>query len=201
MALEKGVKRKGQKGDFLDAALISAVSHQVRVDCLGILFERVASPSELAEELDLPIQNVSYHVGELEKLGCIELVRTEKKRSIEHFYRIIERPLIDADTWARVPRKDQVALTAGLLRVIGEDVNKAMALGTVNDDDNHISRTPMTVDREGWEEVRDELEETLGRLLEIESRSARRRAKPDADPDDSIPIKVEILHFRSPKKR
>lgn len=193
----KGTKRS----DFLDARLVTAVTHPVRVECMGILLERVASPSELAEELELPIQNVSYHIRELEKLGCIELVRTEKKRSVEHFYRVVKRLLIDADTWTEVPRKDQITLTANLVRLMGEDVNAALLHGTINDDDNHISRTPLKLDRTGWSEVVDELEDTLKRLLAIESRSIQRRSEATPDADDPIDVKVEILHFRSPKKR
>lgn len=192
--------KQGKQSEFVDSALICAVSHPVRVNCLAILMERVASPSELAEELDLPIQNVAYHVRELERFGCIELVRVEKKRSTEHFYRVAERPVVDQEAWNGLSAKDRATITTNLLRLIGEDVNLAMAHGLIDDDDNHISRTPLVVDREGWGEVVEELKETLDRILEIEARSVQRRAAKDSDPDDSIPIKVEILHFRSPSR-
>jgi len=192
--------RQGNHKEFVDAALISAVSHPVRVNCLAILLERVASPSEMAEELDLPIQNVAYHVRELEKLGCIELARVEKKRSTEHFYRMAERPMLDEEAWGTVSPEDRATITTSLLRLIGEDVNLAMLHGTIDDDDNHLSRTPLVVDREGWREVVGELKGTLDRILEIEARSVQRRAAKESAPEDSIPIKVEILHFRSPSK-
>lgn len=56
----------------------------------------------------------------------------------------------------------------------------------------------MVVDREGWNEVVEELKGTLERMFEIQARSAERRADGDSNSEDSIPIKVEILHFRSP---
>ncbi|MEX2106607.1 MAG: helix-turn-helix domain-containing protein [Solirubrobacterales bacterium] len=192
--------KRGSRTDFIDPALVAAITHPVRANCVIALFERVASPSELAEELDLPVQNVAYHIRELERLGCIELVRVERKRSTEHFYRVTKRYLLDSDTWSRVGPKERATITVNLLRMIGGDVNEAMAHGTIDDDDNHISRSPMVVDREGWDEVVEELKETLDRVLEIQVRSAERRANGDCDSKDSIPIKVEILHFRSPPR-
>jgi len=55
---------------------------------------------------------------------------------------------------------------------------------------------PMTVDGDGWTEVVDLLEDTLHQLIEIQGRVTN-RSNPDTD---LTPIKVEILHFRSPKR-
>src|SRR6478735_4774868 len=53
----------------------------------------------------------------------------------------------------------------GHRRPCGRDVSR-----TFNDPpDNHLSRTPMTVDAEGWEEVLAELNATLDRLLDIQA--------------------------------
>ncbi|MEZ5077425.1 MAG: winged helix-turn-helix domain-containing protein [Solirubrobacterales bacterium] len=194
-------KLKGEQGsEFIDSTLVSAASHPIRTHCLMALFERTASPSELAEELDLPIQNVSYHIRELEKLGFIELVRIERRRSTEHFYRLTKRHFFDADTWETIGPVERSKLTAALLRQIGDDISKALAAGTIDDDDNHISRTPMKVDRKGWNEVVEELGGTLDRILEIQARCAERRTAGESDPDDSIPVKVEIIQFRSPTR-
>ncbi len=73
-----------------------------------------------------------------------------------------------------------------------------MAAGTFNDPpDNHISRTPMTVDNPGWEEVATELNSTLNRLMDIQAR-VNARGTPDTE---TMPIKVEIIHFRSPSAK
>lgn len=191
---------RARNKEFLDAALISAISHPVRVNCLGIFLDRVASPKEIAAELELPIQNVAYHIRELDKMGLIELVRTEKRRSTEHFYRIVEKPILDADALRNASPEDQAAITANLLRLIGDDVNRAMSRGTIDEDDNHISRTPLKVDKLGWVEVVDLLTETLDKLFGVEARSVQRRVDGESDPDDVIPIKVEIIHFRSPTR-
>jgi DNA-binding transcriptional ArsR family regulator len=72
----------------VDQRLIKALGHPVRLRVLDILNARVASPSELAKELEEPLGNVAYHVKILEETGSIELVRTAPVRgALEHFYR------------------------------------------------------------------------------------------------------------------
>ena len=61
---------------------------------MTLLNERVASPSELADELGEPLGNVSYHMRRLAELECIELVRTTPVRgALEHHYRATARPV------------------------------------------------------------------------------------------------------------
>lgn len=85
-----------------DKTLAKALSHPVRAQALTILNARVASPSEIAEELELPLGNVAYHVNELEKFGCVELVRTVPKRgATEHFYRGVAQKYLSDDFFGK----------------------------------------------------------------------------------------------------
>src|SRR5215213_10156828 len=56
-----------------DAA--KALSHPLRTAVLERLYDREASPVELAKEMGESLPNVSYHVRELHKLGALALVR------------------------------------------------------------------------------------------------------------------------------
>ncbi len=50
---------------------------------------RTLSPSELSQELQIPLSNTNYHVTELAKASLIELARQRQVRgATEHFYRI-----------------------------------------------------------------------------------------------------------------
>src|SRR4051794_37828743 len=72
----------------IDPRLIKVFAHPLRVRILAILEQRVASPSEIAGELDASLGVVSYHVRRLEALGLIKLVRTTPRRgAVEHHYR------------------------------------------------------------------------------------------------------------------
>jgi DNA-binding transcriptional ArsR family regulator len=74
---------------FLDERLAKALSHRLRVQILQRLTEHgAASPSELADVLEEPLGNISYHMRVLRELDCLEFVRTEPRRgALEHFYR------------------------------------------------------------------------------------------------------------------
>lgn len=180
--------------------LTKALSHPTRSHLLSILFERTASPKEMAQELDCSIRHVTYHLGVLEDLGCVELVRAEPAvggRVVQHFYKAVKRAWLDRESWDQLDAGDQQGITATLMEMISADIQEAMTGGTLNDPPtNHISRTPMTVDPAGWDEVTDLLSSTLDELLAIQTRVAN-RLTPDAA---TMPMRVEIIHFRSPDR-
>ena len=51
--------------DITDAKIVKAYAHPLRIRILDLLDERVASPSELASELETPLSNTAYHVRQL----------------------------------------------------------------------------------------------------------------------------------------
>jgi len=80
------------KSDISDPSVIKALTHPLRVQILRALEERVASPSELADEIGAPLGNVSYHVRQLHSLGLIKLVKkTPRRGAIEHHYKALAR--------------------------------------------------------------------------------------------------------------
>lgn len=180
--------------------LSKALRHPTRSHALTVLNERVASPKEIAQELDRSIRHVSYHLEVLQKLGCVELVRTEPVRGgrvVEHFYKATKRAWLDRESWMLLDKADQQRVTSALMELVSSDIEEAMFGGTFEDPpDNHLSRTPMHVDHAGWEEIRTLLDATAEELVEIQARIANR-----SNPDTELtPVKVEILHFRSPKR-
>ncbi len=70
--------------------LARSTAHPLRVSILEILGldgGRVLSPSELSQELQIPLSNTNYHVTELAKSDLIELVDQRQVRgATEHFY-------------------------------------------------------------------------------------------------------------------
>jgi hypothetical protein len=184
---------------LISSVIATAMSHPTRIGAMTILLQRTATPAQIAVELDESLSNVCYHIDKLEKLGCIELVSIEPTkggRVVEHFYRAVERVYFDNDAWERLGGKDKLEVVIALMRLVSEDVNDAMAQGTFFDpDDNHISRSPMSVDFEGWDETTALLDNTVGGLFKIQENVASRCR--DAD-RETFPIKVEIIQFRSP---
>ena len=78
----------------VDPRIIKALGHPLRQRILQVLNTRVASPSEIAAQLDEPLGNVSYHVKTLLEYDCVELVETAPVRgAVEHFYRATDATL------------------------------------------------------------------------------------------------------------
>jgi helix-turn-helix protein len=70
--------------------LARSTAHPLRVSILEILGldgGRILSPSELSQELQIPLSNTNYHVTELAKSALIEMVTQRQVRgATEHFY-------------------------------------------------------------------------------------------------------------------
>jgi hypothetical protein len=167
---------------------------------MSVLLDRTASPREVAEEIGERLNNVTYHVNQLRKLGCIELVRTERARGgrvLEHFYRATQRLYFDEEAWLALNEKERLDLVGVSLRIISQDITTAMAAGTFfGDDTAHLCRMPMVVDSDGWREISELLERATEELFEIEGRIAERTST--GAPAD-IHARVHMLQFRSPK--
>jgi DNA-binding transcriptional ArsR family regulator len=185
--------------DFISPQLAAAMSHPTRVHTMSVLLERAASPRQVAEEIGERLNNVTYHINQLRKLGCIELVRTERVRGgrvLEHFYRATQRLYFDEDAWQALNEKERLDLVSVSLRIISQDITTAMAAGTFFGDNNaHLCRMPMIVDADGWDEIVEVMERTTEALFEVEGRVAKRTSEgKTAD----IHAKVELMQFRSP---
>lgn len=184
-----------QAAGVVDRRLAKALSHPLRAHVLTILNERVASPNQIATELEEPLGNVSYHVKTLAEMGCIELVNTEPRRgAIEHFYRAVVRPFFSDRDWRRLPPSARQGISDATLQMVWEDTSGALEAGRFDRrTDRHLSRSPLVLDDQGWEEVNELLLGTMHRVAEIEAESAKRLAT-DGDGFDT---RVVLMHFEA----
>jgi DNA-binding transcriptional ArsR family regulator len=180
-----------------DTALAKALSHPVRLQALTILDQRVASPSEIAEELGLPVSNVAYHVRALLQLQCIEEVSTRPVRgALEHLYRAIRRPVIAGDEWEGIPGSARAQIAASLLRDTLAGARAALDAGVFEQgSDRHLSRTELVLDEASWRTLNERLEALLSDALELQAGCADAIAKGDAEPMRST---LALLHFERP---
>jgi DNA-binding transcriptional ArsR family regulator len=166
--------------DITDPRLVKALAHPLRIRILAILEERVASPSQIAEELDAPLGNVSYHVRQLADLGLIKLVKeTPVRGTLEHHYRAEIRPRISDRAFSTAPDLVKQATVGATLGQIGDAVNRAAAEGGFGRADAHLSRLPLLLDEDGWKLVSKELESLVDRIEKIQRDSGKRLMKTD----------------------
>jgi DNA-binding transcriptional ArsR family regulator len=162
-----------------DTKMAKAMAHPVRVQSLSILNERVASPSDIAEELGLPVANVAYHVRALLQLGCIEEVETRPVRgALEHRYRALRRALLKPDEWVSIPPNARQGMAAAIFEAAFDDAAEAMKVGVFEEkqEDQHISYTPLMLDEEGWAMFTARLDDLLGEVMEMQATCAVRLA-------------------------
>lgn len=166
--------------DINDPRLVKALAHPLRIRILAILEDRVASPSEIAEQLDAPLGNVSYHVRQLAELGLISLVReTPVRGTLEHHYKAEIRPRITDKAWSAAPDIVKHATVSATLEQVGVNVNRAAADGGFSKDNAHLSRIPLVLDSEGWNEIAGELNSLLDRVERIQRAANKRLLKAD----------------------
>jgi DNA-binding transcriptional ArsR family regulator len=161
--------------DIGDPRLVKALAHPLRVQILGVLEERVASPSDLAEELGAPLGNVSYHVRTLTELGLLKLVRRRTRRgAVEHYYRATGRATVSDQAWSQVPSVVRRSMTGVALEQAIEQVVSAAAGGGFDADDATVTRHSLAVDGEGMRELSEAVDELNRALDAIKTRSAKR---------------------------
>ena len=162
--------------DINDPRLIKALAHPLRVRILSVLETReLASPNELADELEVSLGVVSYHVRRLHALGFLELVRrTPRRGAIEHHYRAKARPRVSDDVWAETPGIVKRAMIGATLQQINGYVNAAAAGGGFDRTEAHLSRTVLMLDDEGWKELAGEMARWVEVVERIEAESQAR---------------------------
>jgi DNA-binding transcriptional ArsR family regulator len=161
---------------------VKALAHPLRVQILSTLEDRIASPSDLATELDAPLGNVSYHVRTLADLGLVKLVKRRTRRgAVEHYYQAKGRAQVTNRAWAQVPGVVKRSMVAVALEQAVDQAGAAAVAGGFDHEDSDLSRESVTLDQQGW----DELSKAVGRLHEelgtIQEGSAKRLKGADDD--------------------
>jgi DNA-binding transcriptional ArsR family regulator len=186
--------------DPVDSRIVKALGHPLRQRILHALDDGVASPNQVAQRLQEPLGNVSYHVKILLENDAIELVDTRPVRgAVEHFYRATMRPFFDDVHWARLPVTLRRTLFGRTLEDIGEHLAAAGAANGFDRVETHVSWTPLQLDERGWLEVAALLAGVLERAAQIEAESVTRLAEAG---EEAEPVRSElaIMHFeRAPK--
>lgn len=185
--------RKGTKAD-----MAKLLAHPHRAYCLTVFSDRTTSPSAIAKELGVSVNDIAYHVRRLRDAGAIELVKTEPVRGAnEHFYRATTRPDMNDAEFAELPQQQRDDITRLGVQLITADAAVALEEGTFSRrTDYHVSRTPALVDEEGWGELRDIYNEAKDQAIKVLEAVAARQA---ADPETPLfPVRVATLMHEMP---
>jgi hypothetical protein len=175
-----------------------ALSHRLRAEIFTFLTDRgKASPVEMSRVLPAPVGDISHHVKQLVKYGCAEQVSTRPRRgAVEHFYRPVLRPVIDADEMDDMPLPARRVFNGHTAQKILDDFREGFENGTIERrTDFHITRVHMSLDEEGWQEMYEVHRRAYEETYEVQARSAERLKKSGEEPVRSVSTQ---LHFELP---
>ena len=179
-----------------DPTIAKAYAHPLRIQIMGLLDNRVASPSQIAAELGSSLSLTSYHVRQLASWKLVKLVRRRQVRgSVEHFYTAVVRPTLYDDAWATTPPIVKRAIIGGKIAQIGQEVRTAANAGGFDREDIHLSSTRAELSPEGWRTVAREFAALLERVDQLQEEEA---AKLSDDPHaERVESTVVMMLFES----
>ncbi len=180
--------------DITDPAIAKALAHPLRTRILAALENRTASPTQLADELDAPLGVVSYHVRRLHALRFLKLVkRLPRRGAIEHYYTTVAGPTITNEAWISTPTIVKQATISAALTELGSQASAAVGEGGFDAPGSHVSRTPVTVDAQGWQELARELDALLPRIEKIEAESQKRLVRKDHQDEQRATVALMLF--------
>jgi hypothetical protein len=158
------------------------------------------APAKSGEELGADVSSFYHHVEELERLGCIERVKTEQRRGgREHFFRAKRTVFFSDEAWRQMPESLREDVAVSSLQLLFDDVVGALSTGMLDArDDRHVSWTPGSFDAQGWNEVMGLMNQTLDQLKRIQDAAESRLLKGDSP---EISATMAILAFETDSKR
>lgn len=194
----EATQQKPSEESSVEERLTKAVAHPLRHKAFTILVERVASPNEIAIELDEDLSRVSYHVRVLrDELNLIELVEIVPKRgTVEHRYVAVKQATLHDHEWAKLSMKEREDYSMWAAQLFISDMARAIAARTFDKRLNrHMTRSLPEVDEQGWNDIADLFDGTFERIDEIRIESAGRAAE---DGTDLFPATAGLLLFERP---
>ncbi len=186
-------KKRGEVGK----RVMSSISHPVRIEAQRILFYRVASPNEIAQELGISVSTASYHVKQLLAEGCVELVKEVPRRgAVEHFYRAKVPTAFFGEEWTGLPRETRSEISGIVLQAIFGEVMRALDADTFDArPDRCLSWVPIDVDEQAWRELGERQAEWQQAIEEIKA-SARERL--EASGENGHRVVTTLMTFETP---
>lgn len=181
--------------NLIDERVLKAQSHPIRAHILNILSEGPSSPAKMQRRMDnVSLNLVCHHVKVLREVGLIELVDVRHHGGRrEHIYRAVQRQYFTLEEWLAIEPKLRNPIITTILSQISEDTARAIVEGKFTKlADSHLSRSPVELDREGWQEVVDVLETALEGILEAHARSVERSRESG---EELMPTRVMMMQF------
>lgn len=183
----------------IDEQLFRLLHNPGQYAALAVLIERSASKSDVARELGVKLNKADYDVGELEKMGFVEAIDTERRRGMPTtIYRAVMRPVFSSNEWGEISQDERERYVLWAHQLVLRDIAVAWHAKTFQARaESHTSRAPLRVDDQGWVKLNEIQDEALaaGREVEVESVERSHRAGSESK---LINVRAVMLCFEMP---
>ena len=200
----KGSPRKLASKALLNYRHMHALAKEQRVRIFAIFCERIASPNEIAIELNEGLSQVSYHVKVLRECRLIVLDHEVPRRgAVEHFYRAASPTLIPPDSWRRLPPAMRKGVSGSIMQQFLDDAAAAMEADVFDEPPGELSWTPLILDDPGVEEFGQLARDFLASVSKLQTGVNKRLKGTKSKAADQTAATVFLATFlsaRSPKE-
>lgn len=197
---KKTSKRKTGLGK-VDDGLLFALRHPLRLRMLVSLNEEGdGSPSELAKRLESTTEHCSHHIKVLEEYGYVEFLRKEfVSTGAKSIYRAVRKVEFPQEVWERLPPAVQNQVVTGLFMSSFGDAEAALLSGAFEKHpESHASWTNLRLDQKRWKRLRNLLERTLTKALEIGEEAEAAKENGEVDGEEQLAVSFSILAYPLP---
>jgi len=183
----------------IDEQLFRLLRNPGQYAALAVLIERSASKSDVARELGVKLNKADYDVGELEKMGFVEAIDTERRRGMPTtIYRAVMRPVFSSEEWGKLRQDERERYVLWAQQLILRDIAIAWRARTFQARaESHTSRSPLRVDEQGWVKLNEIQDEALAAGREVEVESVE-RAREAGNESKLINVRTAMLCFEMP---
>lgn len=165
------------------------------------LNRRELSPSQFAEEFDLPLSQVSRRFKMLAQNRWLEIAAEKtggrRRGATERFYRARRPVLADTRSWSEVADGVRSTFSWRVFEQLAEQVREALEAGTFDArPDRHLTWTPVRLDRRGWQQLITEVDDCFHNQLAEQKAATARLEGTAAEP---VILTACLAAFESPE--
>ncbi|HET6571297.1 MAG TPA: hypothetical protein VFG58_07405 [Solirubrobacterales bacterium] len=182
--------------------LATLFSDPVRGRILSECNIREMSPRRFHRDLGMgTLAKLTQAFELLAQYGWLEETRSEQiaddPEQVERFYRGTEVGVIEEDTWVELPESTRALIGARILESLSIRTKEALKAGTIGGrPDQHLTWTPLELDRRGWDAVIARVDSLFYALAEEQEKARARMAESGEEP---VWMTAGLLAFESPE--
>lgn len=189
---------QAESEDRIDRRLIELAGDPPLARALAFVDEHPGDgAAQMAPALGMNVETAKGVLARLLDRKMIELVAGSSPEDPR--YRALTRVLWSDQELAELSVEDRQRLNAWIVKMIGADVERAMAAGTLARHlETHISRTVPRVDEQGWRELTRIQDEALDAIFAVQEAAAERLVERS---EEGISVLSAMLCCRLPDER